>query len=323
MATPGRIFQTYNQVGIREDLQDIIYDISPMDTIAFTRFARMKANNTLHDWQTDALAAPNADNAYIEGDDFSAQAITGTTKLRNYTQISRKDVVVSRTANKVNTAGRKEELAYQMVKRGKEMKRDIESAILQNKAATSGGSASARVSASVETWIHTNNHVHATGQGTGVTTPAPVNGIAADAPTDGSATALISSDFNAMLQQAWSCGGEVDTVLVGAILKAKIDNFTSIATRFRNVGANSEADIVAAADVYVSDFGNHKVVLSRFMRTTVVLALDMSTWGIAWLDPIHTVDIAKAGDSEKKMIVGEWTLVAKSPTANAKLGAVN
>jgi hypothetical protein len=111
----------------------------------------------------------------------------------------------------------------------------------------------------------------------------------------------------------------VDVILVGATLKAKIDNFTNLATPFRNVAANQQSDIVSAADVFVSDFGSHKVVLSRYMRASVVLCLDMSTWALAWLDPMHVEDIAKSGDSMKQMIVVEYTLEARSPTANAKL----
>src|SRR5678815_1074272 len=129
MAAPAALYQTYNQIGIREDLEDIIYDISPMDCYCFNHIARMTAKNTRHDWQTDTLAAPGA-NAYLEGDDFSASTLVATTKLSNYTQISRKDIVVSRTSNKVNTAGRKEELAYQLVRKGKELKRDIETCLL-------------------------------------------------------------------------------------------------------------------------------------------------------------------------------------------------
>ena len=320
MAAPTAAVQTYAQVGIREDLQDIIYDISPMDTYFFSKAARLTARNVRHDWQTDALGAPSATNAYIQGDDFSAQALVATAKLSNYTQISRKDVVVSRTSNKVNTAGRKEELAYQIVKRGKELKRDIEKACLSNNAATAGAAGSAALSAGVETWIYTDNHVKFSTQTT-ATTPAPVSGIAGTAPTDGTVVALTESWLKETLQQAWSRGGETDVILVSPAIKNKIDNFTGIATRFRNVAAGAQADIVAAADVYVSSYGSHKLVLSRYMRATVVLCLDMTTWGIAWLDPIKTVEIAKTGDSDKTMIVGEWTLVAKSPEANTKLGA--
>ena len=325
MAAPTASMATYNQVGIREDLEDIIYDISPMDTIFTSTISKGKATNTLHDWQTDALDAPNTTagggNAYIEGDDFSGQAITATQKLRNYCQISRKDFVVTRTANKVNTAGRKEELAYQMVRKGDALKRDIETAVLRNYAATAGSSVSARVSASVENMIYQTNHIMASGQTT-ASTAAPVSGIFSGAVTDGSATAFLETDLKSALQQAWSCGGTTDVILLPAALKNKFDLFTGIATRFRDVSSGKQAQVIAAADVYVSSYGSHKVVLSRYMRNSVVLCLDMSTWGLSWLDKMHVEDIAKSGDSEKRMIVAEWTLVGKTPTANTKLGNV-
>jgi|SRR5690242_334941 len=318
MSTPSAVFQTVNQVGVREDLEDIIYNIAPMETYAFSNLAKSKATTVTHEWQTDTLDSPSASNAYIEGDDFSAQVITPTVRLKNYTQISRKDFVISRTSNIVNTAGRKQELAYQTVLKGKALKRDIESALTQNKAATIAASNSARVSASMETWIYTTNHVSATGQTTN-TTPAPVSGVAGTAGTDGTATAFVEADMRSALQQAWSQGGDTDVILMPANLKSKFDAFTGIATRFRNVAANDQAAIVGSADIYTSSFGSHKAVLSRYMRASAVLMLDISTWGLAWLDPIHMEQIAKSGDSEKRLIVGEWTLVAKSPTANTKL----
>lgn len=310
--------QTVNQVGIREDLEDIIYNIAPMDTVCFTRFAKSKATTVTHEWQTDTLDSFSATNAFVEGDDFSAQAITPTSRLKNYCQISRKDFVISRTSNLVNTAGRKEELAYQTMLKGKALKRDIEAAIVRNNAATVAGSASARVSASIETWIYTTNHISATGQTTN-TTPAPVSGVAGTAGTDGTATAFVETDLKSALQQAWSQGGDTDVILLPPNLKNKLDNFTGVATRFRNVEAGQQAQIIGAADVYVSSYGSHQVQLSRYMRASAVLCLDMSTFGIAWLDAIHMENIAKSGDSEKRMLVGEWTLVAKSPTANTKL----
>jgi hypothetical protein len=317
MATPTAVFQTVNQIGIREDLEDIIYNIAPMDTVCFNRFAKGTAKSVTHEWQTDTLDAP-ADNAYIEGDDFSAQVVNPTTRLKNYTQISRKDFVLSRTSNVVNTAGRKEELAYQTVLKGKALKRDVERALCRNAAATIATSASARVSAGVETWIYTTNHVAATGQ-TAATTPAPVSGVAGTAGTDGTATAFVEADLKSALQQAWSQGGDTDVILLPPNLKNKLDNFTGIATRFRNVESRSQAQIIGAADVYVSSYGSHQIQLSRYMRASAVLCLDMSTWAVAWLDPIHMENIAKSGDSEKRMLVGEWTLVAKTPTANTKL----
>jgi hypothetical protein len=219
---------------------------------------------------------------------------------------------------KVDTAGRKREKAYQTIRKGNALKRDIETQVLRNSAATAGGSASARVSASVETWIYTNNHIRLTGDTTG-TTPAPVSGIAGTAPTDGTAAALTSAALNSALQQAWSTGGQTDVILVGPTLKGVIDGFSNLATPFRDVASRAQADIVAAADVYVSDFGSHKIILSRYMRNSVVLCLDMGTWALAWLDKMQAEDIAKSGDSEKVMIRAEYTLEARSPLANTKV----
>ncbi len=321
MAVPTGNFGTYDAKGIREDLEDIIYDISPMDCYFFNNAARGRATSTTHEWQTNVLDSPVSTNQWLEGDDFSGQAVTATTRLKNFTSIARKDFVITRTTNKVNTAGRKEELAYQTMNKGKALKRDIEKALLSTQPASVGTSALPRVHAGVEVWIYTDNAVHATGQ-SGTTTPAPVAGIAATAGTDGTATAFVEADLKSALQQAWSMGGETDVILLSPTLKNKLDAFTGIATRFRNVGAGEQGDIVGAADVYVSSYGSHKVVLSRYMRASAVLCLDMSTWGVAWLDPIQMVEIAKSGDSEKRMIVGEYTLVAKAPTANTKLGNV-
>lgn len=322
MGAPTGNFATYNQVGIREDLDDVIYDISPMETFFTSNISKGKATNTLHDWQTDVLDSPSNANAFIEGDDFSAQAITPTSKLRNYTQISRKDFLVTRTANKVNTAGRKEELAYQIVRKGDALKRDIEACALSNATATTGSSVSARVSAGAEAFITSANHIKAGGQNT-ATTPVPVSGLFVTPLTDGSATIFIESDLKSALQQAWSLGGKTDTILLPPALKNKLDNFTGIATRFRDVSAGKQAQIIGAADVYVSSYGSHKVVLSRYMRASVVFCLDMSTWQLAWLDKMHLEEIAKNGDSERRMIVAEWTLVCKTPTANTKIGNVN
>ena len=170
----------------------------------------------------------------------------------------------------------------------------------------------------METWIFTRNHVSVSTQTTN-TTPAPVSGIAGTAGTDGTVIAWTEGDLKSALQKAWSRGGETDTILMPAALKNKFDNFTGIATRFRNVASQAQADIVAAADVYVSSYGSHRAVLSRYMRATVVLCLDTSTWALGWLRPISTKDMGVTGDSSKTMLVGEWTVVAKSPEANTKL----
>jgi hypothetical protein len=318
MSAPTAAFAAYNQIGVNEDLDSIIYNIAPMDTYFLSHASKGKATNVLHEWQTDTLDSPSSSNKYTEGDDFSAQAINPTTRLKNYCQIARKDFVVTGTANAQNTAGRKEELAYQIVLKGKAFKRDVEKHLLSKENASAGTSASPRSAAAVETWIYTTNDVSPSGVTTN-TTPAPVSGLASTAGTDGSATAFIETDLKAALQQAWSQGGETDVILLPPNLKNKLDNFTGVATRFRNVAAGQQAEIVGAADIYTSSYGSHKVVLSRYVRASVVLCLDMSSWAVDWLRPIQMIEIAKSGDSEKRLILGEYTLKAKTPTANTKL----
>lgn len=320
MAAPTNTYSRHTApTATREDLQNMIYNISPMETYFMNNIGRGSAKSTLHEWQIDALAAASTANAAIEGDDFSAQAVVDTTRLKNYTQIVRKEIVVSGTHEEVDNAGMASMMAYQTAKKGKELKRDIEIIALHNKGATAGAEASARTMAGVENWIYSTQHIKATGQTTPTTT-APVSGIANNSPNDGSsATALVVADLSTALQVAWVNGGETDVVLVGPTLKAKIGTFTGIATRFRNVAENSQATVVNAVDVFVSDFGNHKIVLSRYVRSTSVLCLDMSLWSLNYLRPMQTKTIAATGDATKKMLLAEVTLCAKNPLGNTKL----
>jgi hypothetical protein len=322
MAATVAASKSYNLLGAqlgptKEDLEDMIYDISPMDTVFMNTVERGKASSTVHEWLTDALVAASA-NAKVEGDDFTAVARTPPQRLKNYCQISRKDIEVTGTANAVDNAGMAKLMAYFTARAGKEIKRDMEVGFLQNVAATSGGaSLSARVSAGAENWIYIPNHLAPNGTTT-ATTVAPASGFATGAVTDGSATVMVETDLKALLQQAWSTGGETDVILCGPTIYNKISTFTGIATRFRNVESRSQAQIIGAADVYVSAFGTHKIMLSRYSRATTIFAFDMSTWAIAYLRPFQVVDIAKIGDAERKMLLAEYTLVCRSPSANTK-----
>jgi len=307
---------------LKEDLQDIIYDISPMDTVFLTRISRMTAKSTLHEWLTDTLTAA-AHNAKVEGDGFSAVARTLPSRLKNYTQISKKEYEVTGTAQAVDNAGMAKLMSYHAARAAKELKRDMETSMLGTNAASAGTSTSPRVSGSVSNWITTpdGGHIKATGQTT-ASTSAISGGFANGAVTAGSSTAMVSADLNSMLSQAWSCGGNTDTVLCTAAVYQTISGFTSIATRFRDVGSRQQAQIIGAADVYVSPFGSHNIVLSRYIPAGAVYALDMSTWGIAYLRPFTTLKIAQVGDAVREAVLAEWTLVCKTPTANTKVTAV-
>jgi hypothetical protein len=307
---------------LREDLMDIIYDISPMDTVFMSRIGRGTAKSTTHEWLTDSLTAPSSTNAFIEGDAYSAQSRALPARLKNYTQISRKEFAVTGTAQKVDNAGMRELMAYHTARAGKEIKRDMESAMLGNNPASAGTSTSPRVSGAVANWIYSANHIK---QGSGLTvwsTTAPVSGFATATIPGASTHAFAEADLKSMLSQAWSCGGEVDTILVNATVYNTISGFTGLATRFRDVGSKQQAQIIGAADVYVSAFGSHNIQLSRYIMSATAFALDMSTWAVDYLRPFQTVDIAKISDEERRMLLCEWTLRANTPLANTKVHGI-
>jgi len=324
MAAPAGSTAVYNLSGnaLREDLADIIYDISPQDCFFMSTIGRGTARSTTHEWQVDALAAAAA-NKKIEGDDHSAPARTMPTRLKNYTQISRKDIVVTGTSRKVRTAGMKEILAYETAKVGKEIKRDMELEMLGNNPASAGTSASPRVSGGVPNWIYSSHH-YSTAAQTLQTTTALVSGAAT--ATGGSwtnsITAYVEDDLNAMLKLAWSAGGEVDTVLADSIGFNKASKFTGVATRFRDVASKHAAQIIGFADVFVSPYGTVRLRLSRYAPANTWYALQMDMWEVAYLRPFQTIEIAKSGDSDKRTLLAEWSLVCKNPLANAKAHGV-
>jgi hypothetical protein len=309
MAQPTNTFDSYDSIGTRADLSDVIHNISPTQTPFLSMAAKSKAKNTLHEWQTDSLATAGQ-NAVIEGDDATLDAAAPTARVGNYTQISDKTVVVSGTQEATDKAGRRSEMSYQIAKRAKELKRDMEFILTGNQTSDAGSSALARKTGSVEAWIKTNTSRGAGGAnggyGAGVVTAA----------TDGTQRGFTEALLKTVIQSCWANGGDPSTIIVGPKNKAVASTFTGIATQYRENKGTSQATIVAAADVYVSDFGEHKILASRFSRDRSALVLDMEYWGVAYLRPFQTVELAKTGDSEKKQILAEYALVAKQEAAS-------
>ena len=317
MAIVSGTTTTYSLIGAREDLQDMIYELAPMETPFMTMAARGKAKGRFVEWQADSLAA-SAANAHVEGDEAAFTTATQTTRLGNYCQISKKTMIVSGTADAVDKAGRKRELARQIVKYGKELKRDMEKALVTNQASTAGSVASARLSAGAESWISGNRILSAATDTTG-TTPGFASGTVA-APTDGTQATLTETVFLSALQAAWTDGGDPSVVIVGPYNKNKINGFTGIATKYNQVGKNTANNaIIASADVYVSDYGEHKIVLDRHSRDRTVLCLDPDFWEIGYLRPMMREPLAKTGDAEKYQLLVEYTLVARNPDSSAKV----
>lgn len=306
MAVPSNTVQTYASVGIREDLSDMIYNISPTETPFFSACPKTDADSTYTEWQTDALAAADTDNAVVEGDDATLDAVVATARLGNYTQISDKTASISGTQEAVKKAGRAKEMAYQIAKKTKELKRDIESIIVgTNQARAAGNAATARRAATLLSWIATNDDFGAGGA-------SPVT-IGSTTRTDGTQRAFTEALLKSVLQLVFTSGGNPTMLMVGPAQKQVVSTFTGGATKFDR---SEDEKLYAAFDIYKSDFGTLKAVPNRFQRNRDAFVLDMDYWAIAYLRKTATWPLAKTGDTEKNQILSEWTLIAKQEAAS-------
>lgn len=299
-------FTTYASVGNREHLSDMIHNISPTDTPFLSSIEKIKTTSTKHEWQTDALAAASGTNAVLEGDEATTDAAVATVRRYNYTQISDKVAAVTGTEQVINKAGRKDQMAYEMAKRAKELKRDVETTLFGNVASVAGNATTARKIAGMEAWIATNDDFGASG--------ASPTGDGTDTRTDGTQRAFTETQVKNALNLAWTEGGNPDTIYVGGFNKQVMSGFSGNATRV--IGAGEKA-LQASIDVYKSDFGDIKVVASRFSRSRSALIVDSSMWKFATLRDFQVEDLARSGDYVRKQLLVEYTLEASNQKASA------
>lgn len=304
MALPTDTLTAFSAIGNREDLADIIYNVDPTETPFLSAAEKVKATAVNHEWQTQALAAASTANAVLEGDDATTDAATVTVRLGNRCQISDKVARVTGTQQAVQKAGRDDELDYQMILKGKELKRDMESILLQGGPKVTGDSTTARVLAGVNCWIATNDVFETTGSGS---SPSPVDGT--DQRNDGTQVAFTEARLKSALQLCWTSGGDPDRIMLGGFNKQQMSTFVGRGTPMEDTKAKK---IIASVDVYESDFGTMKVVPNRFMRTRDVLLLQMDMWAVAYLRNMRSIDLAVTGDSVRKQILCEYTLEARN-----------
>jgi hypothetical protein len=310
------IYNAHDAIGQREDLTDVIYNISPTETPFMSSVGKTKATAVYHEWQTDSLAAATTNNAAIEGADATAATLAPTVRLGNYTQILQKTIKVSGTLDTVNKAGRKSEKAYQLAKASAELKRDLETILLSNQGRSTGTSNSAaRKMGSLLSWIKTNTSV-----GTNGVDPAT---IGVSTRTDGTQRTFTEQLLKDEVVAVYSSGGNPKVLMVGPTGKQKVSSFAGIAEQRFMAPANTPTTIIGAADVYMSDFGSMSVVPNRFMRARDALVLDPEYAALAYLRPFQTNELAKAGDSDKTQILVEVTLEVKNEAAHGIIADLN
>jgi hypothetical protein len=279
----------------------IIYRIAPTATPFMSGIPKVKASAVYHEWQTQDLATA-ANNAQIEGDDASAVAATPTVRLGNYTQISTKTVIVAGTQMAVKSAGRNDELAYQMSLKSMEIKRDMEVALTQNNVTAVGNSTTARQLRGLRGWLATNRDMGAGGAAPVYTTNPGT------APTNGTQRAFTEAQVKNVLALAYTQGGEPDMIMLAPTPKQTFSTFTGNSTR---MDKGEDGKVYAAVSVYVGDFGEISVVPNRFQLARDAFILQSDKFALATLRPFQTVELAKTGDAEKREIIVEYTLEAR------------
>jgi len=305
-------YQTYTAVGQREDLSDVIYNISPTDTPFMSSIGKTKATAVLHEWQTDSLAAATLNNAAVEGATASDATMSPTTRVGNRTQIFQKTIKISGTLDAVDKAGRKSEKAYQLAKASAEIKRDIETTLLSNQAASNGNSSTARTLGGLQCWLATNGDFGSGGSaGASGTTQR----------TNGTNRTFDEAILKTVVKEVYASGGNPKVLMVNPGHKQTVSAFAGIAAQRYMAPSNEPTTIIGAADVYLSDFGTISVVPNRFMSSTnacdeAAFVLDPDMAAVAYLRPFQTNELAKTGDSEMTQLLAELTLEVKNEAAH-------
>lgn len=312
MGAISNTYTRYDAQGLREDLTNAIYDISPTATPVLSGASKVRVRQTLHEWQTDALEAATTSNAQIDGDDVTSfPAVTPTARVGNYQMISRKLLIVSGSMEEADKAGRRSELAYQLSKRAKELKRDMESIICSNQGGVAGNTSTARQTATLGAWLKTNVN-----KGSGGGDPTYTSGVPSAARTDGTPRIFTETIAKDVMQQSWEEGGEPTELFVGPFNKTKVSTtFSGIAASRVQVNSDAPTTAIASIDVYVTDFGNLMVKPNRFQRDRDAWFIDFNFLAVTHFRPFRTIKLAKTGDAEKRMLLVEWGLKVKQEAA--------
>lgn len=309
MAIVANTFTSFNAAGIRESLSDIISNVSPEEVPLQSNIGSENVSNTYFEWNTDTLAATST-AAVIDGDDVSSfDATSATTRVGNYTHILRRTTVVADNLSSQDLAGRNDELAYQLAKRGKELRRDIEATLTDNNAQVAGNSSTARETAGLGAWIATNDNLAGDG--------ASPTGDGSDGRTDGTQRDLTEAMVKDAMQKAYTAGGQPSILMVGPHNKTVVSGFAGIAAQRYQAPSDGPTTIIGAADVYLSDFGTLSVTPNRFMRERDAFLLDPEYASVCFLRPIQQVELAKTGDAEKRMVIAEFGLKVLNEQAHA------
>jgi hypothetical protein len=316
---------SFDSAALKESLDPVIWDLFPMDTYFQNNIDKTDVGQPQHQWVFDTLAAA-ANNKKVQGDQYSYTTLNTAFRVSNYTQIASKQIVLTETLIASNSIGQNA-LGRAVMKSMKEYKRDVEFDLLGGQGSSAGATNTAAASGGVLAWIFgvaqattgfNGNTVAATSSAG--TTPGYTSAAVAG-QTDGTtaASSITYTDVESAAELAWLDGGEPDTILVSNGQKKVVDAFTSRATRTADIGAADKLSIQATVNILVTSFGTFKVVMSRYIKRNALVILQMDKWAMGQLRAPKVIDAAKTADAVNKVIIGEYTLIARNPNASAKV----
>lgn len=309
MAIVTNTFRTGQAVGIREDLDNIVSRITPEDTPLYSMASKEGAKNTHPEWEIDTLRTPG-ENAQEEGDEYIFNTVTPPTRVGNYTQIFRESWVISRSMQSSDDAGSVQKRKYQKIKKGIEVRKDVEFALVSNTASVSGNT---RYLGSIPSWITTNASRGSGGSNGGFNTTTNLT----VAETTGSQRAFSKTILDAVAQSGYTNGANFTDLVVSPYVKgvfATLMSDANVANFYYNTTRGQSNAIIANADFYEGPFGKLKVSMNRVMAVSAAVArraffIDKDYLAMKTLDPIQEdPDLAKTGDAKKGVIIGEMTL---------------
>ncbi len=312
MAAPTNTLVQSSTNGIREDLEGIIDRVAPEETPFIGNIGKQKIKGTYHEHQIEDLATPDPTNAQLEGDDVgSLDAPHLRERIAMRPQIFRKTGGVSRTNQLSDTAGIEDELDAQKEIKGIEMRRDMESRFIGNYASNAESGATPRRTAGALAWIEDHDSF-----GTGGASGGYSSGDTA-AATNGTQRTFAESQVKAVLATGFSNGARLSQAYMSGTHKQDFSAFSGIAETRMTTQSNKQTSIIAAADVYVSDFGNITLIPHAYGLTRDCLLIDPSGWKVGTYDGVKTAPLAKNGDSEKFIMTAEKGLVCLNPRKGA------
>ena len=315
MAKVTNAFDTYTAVGQREDLSDVVYNISPEETPFVSMAGKRSVSHTLFEHQTEALPAVST-TAQLEGDTIAAAASNNTVRNSNQCQILYRSAAVTGTEAAMNRAGINDAMAHQLSIMSRALKRDVEKLMLGNSVKNSGAAGTARTTAGILAKLATNI---SKGGGSGANPTAAQAAVGSTARTDGTARAFTETLFKAVLKLCFDSSGDQPTeVIMSAANKQIASGFAGRASATQVVALPGKADEVNAnVSLYSGDFGVYAIQADRFIRGEKdVLIINPEFVKIAQLRAFETQDIGRTGDAQGKYIVWEGGLQVDNELAH-------